>query len=531
MPSVREVTFQLAAELGLRTWFGNPGSTEIPLLADFPDYLHYVLALHENAAVGMAAGYALASRQAQLVSLHTAAGLGNAVSALATARVNRAPLVVLVGQQDRRHIEFEPFLTGHLEKLAGDYPVSVHLPLRAESVPGALARARLEALEQRGPSLVIVPMDDWGVEMDDTAISAPQSLVQARSVPAPALTELRDLLAASKRPVLVTGAGADTREAWDALVKLADQLNCPVWQEPFTAQAGFPQDLPRFQGFLPAGRSGLRETLAAHDLVLVVGAAALRQYHFEPGPLFAAGTVAAVITDEPAEANRSPARLAVLGPIAAICEELAQVIPARGGPAPAAITRPAPKSHDGAGPLTPRRVFAALAARLDRDTIVVEESPSSRDDLQLMLPAREPLGYLSAAMGGLGFALPASIGLRMADPGRPVVALVGDGSAIYGIQALWSAVHYQVGALFIVLDNGSYGIMDRLASRQGQAPWPNFSEVRLDQLADGLGCPARDVADMAELVGLLDDVIPTLRERTEPLLINVSLTGSEETDP
>ncbi len=526
MPTVRESSFMLSAELGMTNWFGNPGSTEIPLLADFPDYLRYVLALHENAAVGMAAGYAIASGEAQLVSLHTTAGLGNAVSALATARVNRAPLVVLVGQQDRRHIDLEPFLTGHLATLAGDYPVSVHQPERAQAVPGALARARHEAIQGRGPALVIVPMDDWGQEMDGTAIAAPETLLLASWVQPSDVTQLARLLGTADRPVLVTGAGADSRQAWDALVELADRLDCPVWQEPFTARAGFPQDHPRFRGFLPAGRAALREALAPHDFVLVVGAGVLRQYHFEPGTLFEEHTHSAVITDDPAEANRSPSQIALVAPIAAACRELARQLPSRRAAAPVDVVPQIRPAVRGDGSITPEDVFQALADRIDRDTVVVEESPSSRDALQMMLPAREPLGYLSAAMGGLGFALPASIGIRMADPHRPVVALVGDGSAIYGIQALWSAAHYRVGTFFIVMDNASYGIMDRLAAREGKAPWPEFAEVRVDRMAEALGCPSREVDQLGELHRILDEVVPTLRDRSEPLLLNVSLSLS-----
>jgi benzoylformate decarboxylase len=162
LPTVREAIFQVTAKLGMTTWFGNPGSTEIPLLADFPDYLHYVLAVHEYAADGMATSYAVASGEAQIVSLHTTAGFGNAVLALATARVNRAPLVVLVGQQDHHHIDLEPFLIRHLATLAGDYLVSVHQPVCAQGVPGAVARSRHGAIGARSPSLVIEPMADWG---------------------------------------------------------------------------------------------------------------------------------------------------------------------------------------------------------------------------------------------------------------------------------------------------------------------------------------------------------------------------------
>src|SRR5262249_7460952 len=142
-------------------------------------------------------------------------------------------------------------------------------------------------------------------------------------------------------------------------------------------------------------------------------------------------------------------------------------------------------------PLRPMHVFAALAERLPEDAIVVEETPSSRPDLHAALPTRRPMGFVTAAMGGLGFALPASVGLRMGSE-RPVVAIVGDGSSLYSIQALWTAVHYRVGVLVVVLANGRYAVMDRLAEAEGGKPaWPAFAEVDVSALARGFGCPAR----------------------------------------
>ncbi len=533
MPTVRDATFQVARELGLTTWFGNPGSTEIPLLADLPDGIEYLLALHENAAVGMAAGYAIATGRPALVSLHTAAGLGNAVNALASTRVNRAPLVVLVGQQDRRHLAFEPFLTGRLDGLAGDYPVAVHQPLRPQDVPGALARAYHEAATWSGPALVIVPMGDWSAVMDDTVLAAPAVCRSATGVAAADVAPIAQMLDAARSPVVVTGAGAADRATWDALVQLADRLDCPVWQEPFTGQAGFPQDHPRFAGFLPGGRAALRDTLARHDVVLVVGAGVLRQYQYERGPLFTGGTAVAVITADPAEAHRSPARVALIAPLAAACGLLAETVNARDR-GPGSLRREPPPgrpSSDRASGLTARDVFAVLAARLDPDAIVVEESPSARELLLEMLPATDPLGYLGAAMGNLGFALPEAIGLRLADPTRPVVAVLGDGSALYGIQALWSAAHYGVGVLFIVLANARYGVMDHLAAGQGKVPWPGFPEVRVARLADGFGCPADSVATHDALVEVMDEVIPTLRTRREPLLVNVEIVTDGAAGP
>jgi benzoylformate decarboxylase len=171
-------------------------------------------------------------------------------------------------------------------------------------------------------------------------------------------------------------------------------------------------------------------------------------------------------------------------------------------------------------------VFAALAARLPADAVIVEESPSSRPDLHALIPARAPLGFLSAAMGGLGFALPAAAGVRLAAPDRPVVALVGDGSSLYGVQALWSAARYGAGVLFVVLANGRYAIMDRLAEGAGgKAPWPSFEDVSLSGLATALGCPARRIDTYAELLSTLDEVVPGLATRETPLLLDVSVVA------
>jgi benzoylformate decarboxylase len=238
-------------------------------------------------------------------------------------------------------------------------------------------------------------------------------------------------------------------------------------------------------GVLPADRPRLRAALAEHDVVLTVGAPVFRQYGYEPGPLVEPGTTIALVTDDPAEAHRSPAELAYLARPDQVCARLAELVPPREpapGRGPAALIPPqepgpaapvlsratgpaAPRAEPVPdGPLRPVRVLRELAARLPEDVVLVEETPSSRPDLHKLLPARNPLGFVSAAMGGLGFALPAAVGLRMALPDRPVVAVVGDGAALCGVQALWSAAHYRVGTLFVVLANGRYAVMDRLAA-------------------------------------------------------------------
>src|SRR5918995_752690 len=159
--TVRDATFDVFRRRGLTTLFANPGSTEVPFLAGLPDDLRFVLALHEGSVVSIACGYAMGRGRPALALLHSTPGLGNAVAAIATARLNRAPLVVVVGQQDRRHLVLDPSLTGKLDGLAGEYPVFSEQPVRAQDVPGAIVRAHHAAITHRGPALVIVPMDDW----------------------------------------------------------------------------------------------------------------------------------------------------------------------------------------------------------------------------------------------------------------------------------------------------------------------------------------------------------------------------------
>ena len=523
-PTVRDATFDVLRRFGLTTIFANPGSTEISFLTGLPDDLAFVLALHEGSVVGIATGYATATGRPALVNLHTTAGLGNAVGALATARSNRVPLVVVVGQQDRRHLALRPFLAGDLSGLAGEYPVWVNQPARAQDVPSTVARAWHEANDGRGPALVIVPSDDWAAPADDIPIAAPARLRRGTAVDGPTLDELTALLSGATAPALVVGADADDPDTWAALVALAERLQAPVWQESFAARAGFPQDHPLFVGHLPAGRARLREALAGNDVVLAVGAPVFRQYPYEPGPLVVSGTTVALVTDDVEDAHHSPVQLAVVAGPAAVCAELARRLPAR----PGTTTQPraTPSAPADQQPLRAAHVLTALAARITAETVVVEETPSSRPDLHRLLPARAPLGFLSAAMGGLGFALPAAIGVRMASPRRPVVAVVGDGSSLYGIQALWTAAHYGCGVLFVVLANGRYAVMDRLAEQhgQGKAPWPAFDEVSIATLAEGLGCPATRIATHDELVATLDDVVPTLADRIEPLLLEIAVT-------
>jgi len=525
--TVRDAVLDVMREYEMTRIFGNPGSTEIPFLTDLPADFEFVLGLHEGSLVGIASGYAIGRGRPAFVNLHTAPGLGNAVNAIAGARDNRAPLVIVVGQQDRRQLALSPFLTGRaLEKLAGEYPVWTETPSRAQDLPGAIARAWHEASQAQGPALVVAPMGDWDEPAEaEGAAGAPARVLRAPSIAPEAIAELAALIERSSSPALVVGAGIDTRAGWDGAVALAERLNAPVWGQEFGSRAGFPQSHPLFAGHLHWSRRRMRESLAEHDLVIALGTSAFLLYIYDPGAMVAAGASVVVISDVPEEVNRSSAELALLGPPALACAMLAERLSQRDGPPPKPRTRlPDPPPPALGAPLLPGHVFVALRERLPENVVLMEESPSSRPELMERIPARRPLGFISGANGALGFGISAATGLAMALDDRPVVAVLGDGASLYSIQALWSAARYRAPLLAIVMANHRYAVMDGLAERAGgRGAWPDFAAVDITVLAEGFGCPARKISEHAELLAALDELLPGLERRDGPMLLQVEL--------
>jgi benzoylformate decarboxylase len=389
-------------------------------------------------------------------------------------------------------------------------------------VPGAIVRAYHEAATAKGPAVIVVPMDDWAAPAPEPhEVIGPAALLRSQAADPGAVDAPAALLDDATRPAIVAGAAND---GWAELVGLAERLGAPVFQEPFGAQAGFPQDHPSFAGHLPSRRARLREALKPYDAVLVVGTGALRQYPYDPGPLVEPTTRLALITSDPEEAHRSPVEVAVLGSPAAVTAALTHVVEPRER-TPTRFERPAPLPP---GPLRAGHVLQALADRLPRDAILIEETPSSRPELHARIPATTPLGFLSA-MGMLGFALPAAIGLKLALPDRTVLTVVGDGSSLYQIQALWTAAAYEAGVLFVVLRNGGYAIMDRLAEWAGSpGPWPALDAIDIAAMARAQGCEARTISEYDDLAPALDDA---LRPRRAPLLLEVVVAQDEAFDP
>ncbi len=505
MPTVREATFDLLRAHGMTTIFGNPGSTELPMLADFPADFTYVLGLQELVVVGMADGYAQATGRPTHVNLHTAPGVGNAIGGIFNAQANKAPLVITAGQQVRPQITIEANLTNRDATLVPlPYVKWSHEPPRAQDVPGALGRAIHHAsLPPRGPAFVSIPMDDWAAEADaDRAHQASARTVTGRQGPDPvALAQLAAALDAASHPVLVAGPDIDASGGWHAAIALAEKQRLPVWASPATGggRIGFPENHPAFRGVLPPAIGPLSETLKDHDLILVVGSSVFPYYPYLPGPLLADGSRLVALTSDPGEAARAPMGDAILGDVALALEGLIELVGTSGRPAPEA--RPEPGEPPPGDPMSGSQAIAALKAVWPQDGIAVVESPSSTIAARNRLRVSRPGSWYFGASGGLGYGISAAVGIQLAQPDRPVVCILGEGSAQYGITALWTAAAYNVPVTFLVLRNEEYMILKWFAMLEqvGGVPGLDLPGLDVAAVARGYGVPAEEAASAEEL--------------------------------
>ena len=501
MITVREATIDFLRRVGMTTVFGNPGSTELPMFRDFPDDFRYVLGLQESVVLGMADGFAQATRNAAMVNLHSAAGVGHALGNLFTAYKNQTPLVVTAGQQARAILPFEPFLfADRATEFPRPYVKWAAEPARAEDVPAAIARAYHVAMEPPcGPTFVSVPVDDW----DRTCDRLPDRRVAARNPGDPdALHAVAAALANARAPAIVAGAGIARDRAWDEVVELAERHRAAVWAAPFAARSGFPEDHPLFLGFLDAAREAIARKLAPYDLVLVLGGP-LSLYHAEEtGPHMAEGTRLFLIADNPAFASWAPAGDAVVADLKLALTTLLA------GPAPLARDAPAPwqRPEPLDGPAFTDALLLQEVARLrPKGSIIVEEAPSSRGAMHDRLPIVSLDSFYTCASGGLGHGLPAAVGVALGRPGEKVIAILGDGSAMYAIQGLASAVELALPISFLIVKNGRYEALQGFGRHFGLQRTVGTVLPRLDfvALAAGQGMTARRAQGKAELAEAL----------------------------
>jgi benzoylformate decarboxylase len=502
--SVRIATIELLRSLGMTTVFGNPGSTELPMFRDFPPEFRYVLGLQESVVVGMADGYAQATRNAAFVNLHSAAGVGHSMGNLFTAYRNRTPLVITAGQQARSILPYEPFLFAtQASDLPKPYVKWSCEPARAEDVPAAIARAYHIAMQPpQGPTFVSIPVDDWD---RSTEPLAPHSVTRSLRPDAAAIERCGAALDRSRRPVIVVGGAVDRDDAWHEIVALAERYQALVWESPMAPRCSFPERHALFAGFLPASREKLVRCLEGHDLVLVAGAP-LFTYHVEGfGPHAPHGAEVFQITDDPDAAAWAPVGQSIVAsPRAALADLLARPAPTsartpqRGR---AVAPRVAPQER-----LTVSYLLQTIAELRPADSIVVEESPSSRVTMQTLLPIERPSSFYTCASGGLGHSLPAAVGIALAR-GREqrIIGIFGDGASMYAIQALWSAADLKLPMTIIIVNNGGYAALDQFAGHFGVDKPVGTKVPGIDYvgLAKAQGCDGVLVERSADLPDVL----------------------------
>jgi benzoylformate decarboxylase len=522
MATVREATYDLMRSLGLTRIFGNPGSTEEPFLKDFPRDFAYVLGLQEASAVAMADGYAQGTGRPVVVNLHTAPGLGNAMGNLYTAWVHRSPLIITAGQQTREMLVMEPFLTNADATMPPRPWVKwSYETTRAQDAPAALMRAYATTLQPpAGPVFLSFPLDDWEKRAEGHVEAR---RISHRVAPDPdGIRRVAEALAGSRNPVLVLGAAVDRSQSWEAVVALAEKLRAPVWSAPLCERAVFPEEHPQYRGQLPPAIKPLAETLRGHDVVLVVGAPVFRYYHYVAGEYLPEGTRLVHVTDDPSEAARAPVGDSVLGDAGLACAALVALLPVSQHPELEKRPLPAPPEKS----MTAAFFYHTLALVKPHDAIIAWESPSNLAQFHTYVRTTQPATFFLSGSGGLGFGLPAAVGLCLAERdtrrNRRVIAIVGDGSAQYSIQALWTAARLGLPVVFVILRDGAYTILKGFAAFEGAPGVPGLELPGLDtvKLAEGFGCPARRVTEPGDIAGALREAL----QSDHPTLLEVAIT-------
>jgi benzoylformate decarboxylase len=546
--SGKRAFLELLRQEGVEIIFGNPGTTELPLMDALAveSAPRYVLGLLEAAVMGMADGYAQASRKLTAVNLHVTPGLGNAMGMLYDAQKAGAPLLVTAGQHDQSFTLSEPILWGDLPPIARPlvkWSAEVH---RLEDLPRAVHRAAKTALAPpTGPVFLSLPGDILNAEAD-LDLGAPTRVAPAMRGDPAAVEAAARLLATAERPLLIAGDAVATGRAHAEMVRLAELLGAPVWAEGVASTASFPASHPLFRGAMVRSQKVIHDTLAAHDVLFSVGGDLFTlslPATMEPVPK---GLKIVHLDTDPWELGKNFAtEIAILGDPKTTLPDLVAALERVMNPAQRDAARrrldqartaiaaerealvAKARAARGKSPVNPAALLQALGEILPRDAVVIDETLSSGAGLRHFLKSDDEQSFFGLRGGGIGWGIPASIGIKLALPQRPVVALVGDGSAMYTCQALWTASHEQVGVVFVILNNGGYRILkQRTKALQGHAAQTgiyvamDLVEPAVDYvgLARSLGVEAERTRTIAETC----DLVQTGLARNRPLLIDVA---------
>ena len=539
----RDVLIDILRDEGITHVFGNPGSTEMPLmdaLVDAPD-IAYVLGLQEATAVGMADGWALATGRTAFVNLHAMGGLGNAMGVLVASKASETPLVVTAGQQDTRHLMTEPWLSGDLVALAAPVTKWAKELRRADDVGPALRRAfGLARTPPCGPVFLSLPMD---ILDQDVNHPTPPASSQPRLGPSPDAARLAETLAGLDPDRVIVLLGDDLPAAVSTgLIAFAEAGGFAVWGTQLTSRTAFPSHHPCWAGVLKPDFADMRAHLQSAQAIVLVGGRAFVAYPYREAEPVPEGVAVFHIADNPEAFGREhAANMALLGDISqtltAVARRLAELVDKQKVAARLATrgarrrgvreaTRTDILAESASVPLTPDAAVLAALDALPTDAIIANDSAATFGRVQDLLTT-EPGRYFFARGGVLGCSMPAAVGAALATSGW-VVAFVGDGGAMYSPQALWSAAHNKAHTIFVVFNNRRYGVLQNVAKLLGYANAKAGRFVGMDvvdpaidfqALAASMGVPA-ERADNRNAIGA---AINQALKRDGPSLIEIPI--------
>lgn len=545
----RQVLLETLLNHGVDRIFGNPGTTESPLLDSLLDYpqIKYIVHLHEGVATGAANFYAQASGKTAFVNLHVAPGLGNAIGAIYSALKNNSPMVVTAGQQDTRLRLRDPVLGHDLAAIAA--PVtkwSVQVE-RADELGPILQRAFKIANEApAGPVFVALPIDVMEQETGVPAGEPGHPYTATRPDPA-GIAAMAKLLAAAKAPAIVAGDDIARASAHRTLVKLTEKVGASVWFEGLRGQNSFPTDHPAARGTLAFDAPGIAKQLAGNDLVLMVGGPFFEEVWYAPGSPFAAGTKVLQI-------EAAPSRLAynfaldagVVSDVGAGLEALMSALGSQevaGAKQRNDALKAQKESEDAAQkarvekawartPTSMARAMAEIRAGAPKDVIVVDETITANLDLFKTFTFAGPGDYYSGRGGGIGQGLSGAIGVAVAESKRPILCLSGDGSSMYSIQALWTAAHHDLPIVFVILANREYRVLkhniDAYRARFDVKSNKPYMHMDLTGPTMGFVDMAKGMGVAGTYVAKADDIkaaVATAFKSGKPHLIEIEIEG------
>ncbi len=529
---------------GVTHLFGNPGTTELPFLDALDGSgLEYVLALQEATAVAAADGYAQASGRVAVVNLHVAPGLGNGLAIIQNAARARSPVVVTAGQQDSRLLLDEPILAGDMVQMTEQFTKWSHeVRTPAEALTAMRRALTLARTAPTGPVFLSLPMDVMVDAADDPGSQGFDPPSAAMPDPE-ALQRAAALLGAARAPLIIAGDGVARAGAVDDLVAVAEALGAPVYGEPIFRRTNFPGDHPLWRGGMFPTPAGVRKALEPSDAVLIVGANVFAWFLHTPGRPFRDGLGVVQVDDDPWEIGKSHAvTLGIVADPGAALRALRAAL-ARHGSAGAAerlaaatLTRGAyvRRLHAEADaqaeqmPVSPAYLMRTLAALVDDDTAIVDESASSLPHVLRHFKFSARSAFFGSKTGTLGWGMGAAIGVQLARPGRKVVATIGDGGLMYAPQALWTAAHHRLPITYVVPNNASYAILKSgmlslglPGAKRGIFPGMDITQPEIDYvaLARALGVTASRI----DTPSALGDVLRGALASDGPSLVEVPI--------